>query len=77
MDNQFTILCYNTTEAVMHDLSNLPNLICVADHQHGGCPAGLQQIKTYSSSVDQDSANSQCEGWTTVRGLDFCFHSFF
>ena len=50
----------------MHDLSNLPNMACIADHVHGGCPAGLRQIKTYSSNVDQDDAKSQCEGWISV-----------
>ena len=48
----------------MHDSSNLPNMNCVSDYS--GCPAGLRQIKTYSSNVDQDDAKSQCEGWISV-----------
>ena len=68
---QVTILCYNTTEPVMHDSSNQPNMVCVADHLHGGCPAGLQRIKSYTSNINQDDAMDQCSNFQTVRKSTF------
>ena len=46
-------------------------MVCVPDHIPSGCPAGLHQIKTYSSNVDQDDATSQCEGWNNVSRTKF------
>ena len=57
----------------MHDLDNLPNMVCIADYLHGGCPAGLRQIKTYSSSIDQDDAIDQCSNFPMVKNvISFC-----
>ena len=64
---QYAFLCYNSTEPTLHDSSNLPNMICVNDHNYAGCPAGLLKIKSYTSPTSMSDAMDQCNDYGNVR----------
>ena len=49
-------------------------MVCVSDQV--GCPAGLHEIKSYTSSVDQDDARDQCSNFQTVL-IKFKFKKLF